>query len=153
MPLDKAALIRCAVMTGVAAVINTARVHVGVSLAVFGTGGIGLNAIQGGRLCGAYPLIAVDVADIKLEFAASMGATHAVNSAREDPGVAIKRFTAGRGAEYAVVAVGSTQAIEQAWEALGSSSAALTSRHALSMRAIRLPTSAWRWAWPKNSAH
>jgi Zn-dependent alcohol dehydrogenase len=85
MPLDKAALIGCAVMTGVGAVINTARVPVGASLAVFGTGGIGLNAIQGGRLAGAYPLIAADVADNKLEFAASLGATHTVNSAREDP--------------------------------------------------------------------
>src|SRR5437879_803563 len=76
MPLYKAALIGCAVTTGAGAVINTARVKAGSSLAVFGTGGIGLNAIQGGRLCGAYPLIAVDVADNKLEFARALGATH-----------------------------------------------------------------------------
>jgi S-(hydroxymethyl)glutathione dehydrogenase/alcohol dehydrogenase len=118
MPLDKAALIGCAVMTGAGAVINTARVPVGASLAVFGTGGIGLNAIQGGHLCGAYPLIAVDVADSKLEFAKSLGATHTVNSAQEDVVAAIKQLTAGRGAEYTVVAVGNTGAIEQAWNSL-----------------------------------
>ncbi len=117
MPLDKAALIGCAVTTGVGAVINTARVPSGASLAIFGTGGIGLNAIQGGRLCGAYPLIAVDVADNKLEFAQSLGATHAVNGSREDPVQAIRALTAGRGAEYTVVAVGNIQAMQQAWDA------------------------------------
>jgi S-(hydroxymethyl)glutathione dehydrogenase/alcohol dehydrogenase len=117
MPLEKAALIGCAVTTGVGSVINTARVPTGASLAIFGTGGIGLNAIQGGRLCGAFPLIAVDVADNKLEFARSMGATHTVNGARDNVVDSIKALTAGRGAEYTVVAVGSTQAMQQAWDA------------------------------------
>jgi S-(hydroxymethyl)glutathione dehydrogenase/alcohol dehydrogenase len=117
MPLDKAALIGCSVMTGVGAVINTARVPAGESLAVFGCGGVGLNAVQGGRLAAAYPLIAVDVADNKLDFARQMGATHAVNGSREDVPAAIKGIT-GRGAEYAIVAVGDTRAIQQAWESL-----------------------------------
>src|SRR5436305_263485 len=69
MPLDKAALIGCSVMTGVGSVLNTAKVEAGESLAVFGCGGVGLNAIQGGRIANAYPLIAVDVADNKLEMA------------------------------------------------------------------------------------
>lgn len=118
MPLDKAALIGCAVTTGAGAVINTAKVRAGASLAVFGTGGIGLNAVQGGRLCGAYPLIAVDVADHKLEFARSLGATHTVNGARDSVVDAIKTLTDGRGAEYTVVAVGSIPAMQQAWDAL-----------------------------------
>ena len=118
MPLDKAALIGCAVTTGTGAVINTARVPSGASLAIFGAGGIGLNAVQGGRLCGAFPLIAVDVADNKLEFARRLGATHPVNSSKTDPVQAIRDLTQGRGAEYTVVAVGNTSAIQQAWEAL-----------------------------------
>jgi S-(hydroxymethyl)glutathione dehydrogenase/alcohol dehydrogenase len=118
MPLDKAALIGCAVTTGTGAVINTARVPAGASLAIFGVGGIGLNAVQGGRLAGAFPLIAVDVADNKLEFARTLGATHTVNGAQVDPVQKIRDLTAGRGAEFTVVAVGNTGAIQQAWDAL-----------------------------------
>jgi S-(hydroxymethyl)glutathione dehydrogenase / alcohol dehydrogenase len=118
MPLDKAALIGCAVTTGAGAVINTARVKAGASLAIFGTGGIGLNAIQGGRLCGAYPLIAVDVADNKLEFARALGATHTVNGSRDNVVESIRRLTDERGAEFTVVAVGSIPAMQQAWDAL-----------------------------------
>jgi S-(hydroxymethyl)glutathione dehydrogenase / alcohol dehydrogenase len=117
MPLDKAALIGCSVMTGVGSVINTAKVPAGESLAVFGCGGVGLNAVQGGRIAAAYPLIAVDVADNKLEFARQMGATHTINAAREDVPAAIKKIT-GRGVEYAVVAVGVTSVMQQAWESL-----------------------------------
>jgi len=117
MPLDKAALVGCSVMTGVGAVINTAKVEAGESLAVFGTGGVGLNAIQGGRVAGAYPLIAVDVADNKLEFARKLGATHVVNAAKENAVEAIQKIT-GRGADYAVVAVGSTAVQGQAYEAI-----------------------------------
>jgi Zn-dependent alcohol dehydrogenase len=106
------------VTTGVGAVINTARVPAGASLAVFGVGGIGLNAVQGGRLCGAFPLIAVDIADNKLEFARGLGATHVVNSTRTDAVGAIRDLTYGRGSEHSVVAVGSVVAIQQAWDAL-----------------------------------
>jgi Zn-dependent alcohol dehydrogenase len=114
MPLETAALIGCSVMTGVGSVLNTAKVDAGESLAVFGCGGVGLNAVQGGRLANAYPLIAVDVADNKLEFARMMGATHLINATREN---AVERITqiTGRGADYAVVAVGSTKVEEQAW--------------------------------------
>jgi S-(hydroxymethyl)glutathione dehydrogenase / alcohol dehydrogenase len=108
----------CAVTTGAGAVINTARVKAGASLAIFGTGGIGLNAIQGGRLCGAYPLIAVDVADNKLEFARALGATHTVNGSRDNVVESIRRLTDERGAEFTVVAVGSIPAMQQAWDAL-----------------------------------
>jgi Zn-dependent alcohol dehydrogenase len=117
MPLEKAALIGCSVMTGVGAVLNTAKVMPGQSLAVFGCGGVGLNAVQGGRLASAYPLIAVDLAANKLEFARGMGATHLVDSSKESPAEAIKRIT-GRGVDYAVVTVGAIQATQQAWDSL-----------------------------------
>ena len=116
MPLEKAALIGCSVMTGVGAVLNTARVPAGASLAVFGCGGIGLNAVQGGRLASAHPLIAVDVGANKLEYARSMGATHLVDASSEDPVAAIQRIT-GRGADYAIVAVGDTRVAGQAFAA------------------------------------
>ncbi|HEV8633198.1 MAG TPA: Zn-dependent alcohol dehydrogenase [Chloroflexota bacterium] len=117
MPLDTAALIGCSVMTGVGSVLNTARVEAGESLAVFGCGGVGLNAVQGGRIAGAYPLIAVDVADNKLEYAQAMGATHTINAAREDAVEAIQQLTS-RGADYAVVAVGDTRVQAQAYRAI-----------------------------------
>jgi S-(hydroxymethyl)glutathione dehydrogenase/alcohol dehydrogenase len=117
MPLDKAALIGCSVTTGLCSVLNVAQVPAGASMAVFGTGGIGLNAIQGGPITSAYPVIAVDVNDAKLEYARSFGATHLVNAAKEDPVEAIRRLTGGAGAAYTFVAVGSAQAIEQAFDA------------------------------------
>src|SRR5579884_243312 len=90
MPLDRAALIGCAVMTGVGAVLNTARVETGATMAVFATGGVGLNVIQGGTLVNASEIIGVDLLDNKLEYARKVGATHVVNSGREDPVKAIK---------------------------------------------------------------
>jgi S-(hydroxymethyl)glutathione dehydrogenase/alcohol dehydrogenase len=117
MPLEKAALIGCSVMTGTGAVLNTAKVPAGASMAVFGAGGIGLNVMQGGRIAGAHPIIAVDVRANKLEYAQGLGATHAVDASREDPIEAIKRIT-GRGADYSFVAVGDTRAIQQAFECL-----------------------------------
>jgi Zn-dependent alcohol dehydrogenase len=117
--LEAAALIGCSVMTGVGAVINTAGVKPGESLVVIGCGGIGLNAVQGGRLASAEPLIAVDIADNKLEYARALGATHTINASREDVADRVRQLTNGRGADYAVVAVGSTRAVGTAWSALG----------------------------------
>lgn len=108
MPLDKASLIGCGVMTGVGAVINTARVEPGSSVAVFGSGGVGLNCIQGARLANASPIIAVDLLDNKLEMAMAFGATHAVNAGREDPVARIQEITGGPGAHYAFEAIGLT---------------------------------------------
>jgi hypothetical protein len=78
----------------------------------------GLNAVQGARLCGAFPLVGVDFADNKLAFAQTLGASHTINATLNDPVGAIRELTAGRGAEFTFVAVGSTQAIDQAWQAL-----------------------------------
>ena len=117
MPLDLAALIGCSVMTGVGAVINTAAVPAGASMAVFGVGGVGLNVVQGGALAAAHPIIAVDINAAKLEHARKLGATHGIDASREDPVAAIKRLTR-LGADYTFVAVGATQAVAQACDAL-----------------------------------
>ena len=97
-PLDKAALIGCSVMTGVGAVFNTAQVHPGSSVAVFGAGGVGLNVIQGAAIAGAERIIAVDINPRKLEFAAALGATEGIDASARDPLPAIR---AERDAELA----------------------------------------------------
>jgi S-(hydroxymethyl)glutathione dehydrogenase/alcohol dehydrogenase len=117
VPLAQAALIGCGVLTGVGAVINTARVEPGASVAVFGCGGVGLNCIQGALLAGAEPTIAVDLRDNKLEMGRAFGATHTVNAGKEDPIQRIQEITGGPGAHYAFEAIGLTgepfrQAIE-----------------------------------------
>ena len=117
MPLEMAALVGCSVMTGVGAVINTAAVPPGASIAVFGVGGVGLNVVQGGALVAAHPIIAVDVVASKLEYARAIGATHGIDASREDPVAAI-RNTTRRGADYTFVAVGNTRATSQAIDAL-----------------------------------
>src|SRR5437879_9782007 len=90
MPLDRAALIGCSVMTGVGAVINTAAVPAGASMAVFGVGGVGLNVVQGGAMVAAHPVIAVDVKPARLEHARALGATHGIDASREDPCAALR---------------------------------------------------------------
>ena len=106
IPLDRAALVGCGVMTGVGAAINTARVTPGASVAVFGCGGVGLSIIQGARLAGASTIIAIDVADTKLELAKRLGATHVVNGGREDAVGRCKELTGGHGPDFTFEAVG-----------------------------------------------
>lgn len=98
IPTDVTSIIGCAVMTGAGAVINTARVQPGQSVAVFGVGGVGLSAVVGARVAGADPIIAVDLDDEKLEFARRFGATHGINAGREDPVAAIHALTVREGA-------------------------------------------------------
>jgi S-(hydroxymethyl)glutathione dehydrogenase / alcohol dehydrogenase len=105
------------VITGVGAVVNAAKVKMGSSVAVFGCGGIGLNAVQGARIVGALTIIAGDVAPQKLAYAQQMGATHLVKASQEDPVVAIKELTGGHGVDYAFEAIGLTTTIEQAYAA------------------------------------
>lgn len=111
MPLDSAALLACGVITGLGAVVNTARVPAGSSVVVIGTGGVGLNSIQGASLSGAQPIIAVDLVDSKLEAAVGFGATHTVNPRQQDLPEAVRTWTGGRGADFVFVTVGSGQAI------------------------------------------
>ena len=111
IPLDSASLLACGVITGTGAVLNTAQVPAGSSVAVVGTGGVGLNCVQGARLAGADPIIAVDLADAKLDAAMRFGATLAVNAAREDAEDTVRAGTGGRGADYVFVAAGNRAAV------------------------------------------
>jgi S-(hydroxymethyl)glutathione dehydrogenase / alcohol dehydrogenase len=110
---DRASLLACGVMTGFGAVVWRARVRPGSSCAIVGAGGVGLNAVQGACLSGADPIIAVDVNERKLQAAKAFGATHTVNSAKVDAIEAVRDLTAGRGADYVFVTVGSGAAMEQ----------------------------------------
>ena len=116
IPLEKAALVGCGVMTGVGAAINTAEVQAGSSVAVFGAGGIGLNVIQGVAMSGANAIIAVDTNPLKLDFALRFGATHAVDASEEDPVEKVRAFTEGRGSDYAFEAIGNATVMRQAYE-------------------------------------
>jgi S-(hydroxymethyl)glutathione dehydrogenase/alcohol dehydrogenase len=119
MPLDSASLLACGVITGFGAVVNRARVEVNSSCVIIGTGGVGLNAVQGAAISGAYPVIAVDLSDSKLEAARSFGATHTVNAGRDDAIDAVKQLTSGRGADYVFITVGSTAAMQQGFSMSG----------------------------------
>jgi S-(hydroxymethyl)glutathione dehydrogenase/alcohol dehydrogenase len=114
-PLDKAVLVGCGVTTGVGAAMNTAQIQPGDKVAVIGTGGVGLNVVQGAALAGAAQIIAVDVEDRKLEFASSFGATDAVNPNEGDPVEAVMALTGGIGVDYAIEVIGNTKTIEQAY--------------------------------------
>ena len=114
-PLDKLSIMGCAVATGVGAVLNTAKVEAGSSVAVIGVGGVGLSVIQGAALAGAYPIIAIDVRERKLEMAQQFGATHFVNASEKDPVEAVGVLTDG-GADYAFEVIGSPKAISQAFD-------------------------------------
>ncbi|WP_071796910.1 Zn-dependent alcohol dehydrogenase [Natronohydrobacter thiooxidans] len=114
IPLDVAALLACGVITGVGAVFNTAAMPAGASAVVIGTGGVGLNTIQGARIAGARRIIALDVAPEKLHAAREFGATDGVLATAPDARAQVLALTGGRGAEYVFVTVGAVMAYEQA---------------------------------------
>jgi S-(hydroxymethyl)glutathione dehydrogenase/alcohol dehydrogenase len=113
LPLTELALMGCAVMTGVGAVLNTARVRPGDTVAVVGCGGVGLNVVQGARIAGSTTIIAIDVVQSKLELARELGATAVVNAREEDPIGAI-RENVPVGVDYAFEALGRPETIETA---------------------------------------
>jgi Zn-dependent alcohol dehydrogenase len=115
LPAEIAALFGCAVMTGVGAAVNTARVQPGESVAVFGLGGVGLAALLGARAAGAFPLIAIDVLPSKLELATELGATHIV-AAGEGSVAEIRSITKG-GAQTTIETVGNEMVLAQAYAA------------------------------------
>ncbi|MSP83735.1 MAG: Zn-dependent alcohol dehydrogenase [Alphaproteobacteria bacterium] len=123
MPLDRAALIGCAVTTGFGAVTNTARIEVGSTVAVIGCGGVGLSAINGAAIAGAGRIIAVDVKGSKLNLARHFGATDVVNAAAVDPVAAVRDMTGG-GVAYSFEALGLKKTAEQAFRMLRASGAA-----------------------------
>ena len=117
MPLDRAALIGCGVTTGVGAVIHTAKVEPGSSVAVIGCGGVGLSAINGAAIAGAAQIIAIDMVPSKLDLARKFGATHVLNAGEVDVKEAVRELTNG-GVHYSFEAIGLKQTAEQAFKIL-----------------------------------
>jgi alcohol dehydrogenase len=115
LPLDEAALFGCAVLTGVGAVLNTARVTPGSTVAVIGLGGVGLASVLGAILAGARRIVAIDLADDKLALAKSLGATDTFNAASPDCAEQVRAATAG-GVEFAFELAGSVKAMELAYK-------------------------------------
>jgi len=118
IPLDRAALVGCGVLTGVGAALRSAGLQAGQTVAVFGCGGVGLSIVQGARIGGARQIIAVDQFDGKLEMAKAVGATHTVNSKQDDPVKAVRALTRGLGVDHAFEAVGLSILCRQAIESL-----------------------------------
>jgi S-(hydroxymethyl)glutathione dehydrogenase / alcohol dehydrogenase len=113
LPLTRACLLGCGVLTGVGAALNTAQVTAGSTVAVIGCGGVGLSVIQGARLAYARRIIAVDVDDAKLDLARRCGATDVVNARTEDAVAAVQTLTPG-GVDYAFEAIGLPATVQQA---------------------------------------
>ena len=116
LPFELAALFGCAVLTGVGAVVNTAKVEPGQSVAVVGLGGVGLSAVLGAKLAGARQIVAVDLSDERLAFAAKLGATDAVKPARTAPSRRSRRISGG-GVDVAFDMAGAVPALELAYAA------------------------------------
>ena len=138
LPLDEAALFGCAVLTGVGAVVNTAQVRAGSSVAVIGLGGVGLASILGAVAAGARHVVAVDLSDEKLALAKSLGATHAINAKAEDLVDQVKQATRG-GVDYAIEMAGSVRAFDSAYR--------MTRRGGTTVTA-GLPNPSSTWAMP-----
>jgi Zn-dependent alcohol dehydrogenase len=129
MPLDKACLIACGVITGVGACMNTTPVFAGAKVAVIGCGGVGLSVIQGAKLMHASQIIAVDVNPVKLEWAKQFGATHVVNARDGDPVAEVRRLTEDGwdgGVNFAFEATGIPMCTEQAVKMLAYAGTATT---------------------------
>ncbi|HEY8762040.1 MAG TPA: Zn-dependent alcohol dehydrogenase [Candidatus Dormibacteraeota bacterium] len=118
VPLEVAALMGCAVMTGVGAVMNTARVEPGASVLVIGAGGVGLNVVMGAVLVGANQVIVADLLESKLELARSFGATHVINAREEDVVAAVRDVTGGDGADYAFEVIGNPRTMATAYQSV-----------------------------------
>lgn len=118
IPMDRAALLSCGVLTGVGAALRSAGLQAGQTVAVFGCGGVGLSIVQGARIGGARQIIAVDQFDSKLEMAKALGATHVVNSSQDDPVRAVRALAGGAGVDHAFEAVGTAKLVRQAIESL-----------------------------------
>jgi S-(hydroxymethyl)glutathione dehydrogenase/alcohol dehydrogenase len=116
-PLEHAALLGCAVMTGYGGAVHAGRIRPEDSVVVIGCGAVGLSAVQGARIAGASPIVAVDVNARKLAWAQQLGATHTVNASDRDPVRFVQDLTRGRGADVAIEAAGQNVTIRQTLEA------------------------------------
>ncbi|MEO1000198.1 MAG: Zn-dependent alcohol dehydrogenase, partial [Pseudomonadota bacterium] len=114
IPMEAAALLACGVITGVGAVVNTAKMRPGASVAVIGAGGVGLNTIQGAAIAGASRIIAIDLLPEKLEVAREFGATDGVDASAGDVAEAVRALTGGRGVAHVFVTVGAPPAFASA---------------------------------------
>jgi len=123
VPLDRASLLACGVITGLGAVTNSANIPAGSHVVVIGTGGVGLNSVQGAALRDAKTVIALDTEPGKLETAMEFGATHGVDVRAGDAAAEIRKITDGHGADYVFVTVGSTAAVDQSFAMLASGGA------------------------------
>jgi S-(hydroxymethyl)glutathione dehydrogenase/alcohol dehydrogenase len=116
VPVEQLALIGCGVTTGMGAILNTARVEPGSTVAIIGCGGVGTAAIQGARIAGASIIVAVDTVQSKLDMAMKLGATHGVLAGEgHDPVSAVKELTGGRGVDYAFEVIGNAVTLTQAY--------------------------------------
>jgi S-(hydroxymethyl)glutathione dehydrogenase/alcohol dehydrogenase len=115
MPPTLAAIVGCAVVTGVGAALNVAKVRPGDTVAVIGCGGVGLNVVQGARVAGASRIVAVDVSPSKLDLARKLGATDAVDASRDDPVEAVRSLV-GEGVDHAFEVIGRSETARQAFE-------------------------------------
>ena len=118
VPMESASLLACGVITGLGAVTNTAKIESGSDVIIIGTGGVGLNAVQGAALSGARSIIALDLAEDKLEAALQFGATNGLRADAEDLVDKVRSLTNGRGADYVFVTVGAKKAFDQSYDLL-----------------------------------
>ena len=120
IPLISASLLACGVLTGFGAVVNTANFRTGCTAVVIGTGGVGLNSVQGAAIAGAVCIIAIDVSDAKLEAARKFGATHTIKATENNIAEKVRSLTNGRGADYVFVTVGAKTAIDSSYDLMSS---------------------------------
>lgn len=145
LPMDKdisfeaAAVTGCAVVTGVGAVLNTAKVEPGSSVAVVGIGGVGLNVIQGALLANATTIIAIDLLDNKLELARQFGATHTINPGKENLQEKINSITGGIGVDYSFEVIGTPKTSQMAFDIIRRGGAAVMVGIAGAQDTIPLP--------------
>jgi S-(hydroxymethyl)glutathione dehydrogenase/alcohol dehydrogenase len=120
--LKKAALLGCAIPTGAGVILNDMKVKEGQSVAIFGVGGIGSSALLAASHSKAYPIVGIDVHDIKLERAKKLGATHTINAEKEDVHERLKEIFGGKGADFALESAGKRKVMEMAFESIKPSS-------------------------------
>ena len=118
IPLKEAALLGCAIPTGSGIILNSIEFHPGNTIAIFGVGGIGMSSILAANLMHASKIIAIDILDKKLQTAMDLGATHLINSKKENVVTQIQKITGGIGVDYAVEAVGKTETMEIAFKSV-----------------------------------
>jgi S-(hydroxymethyl)glutathione dehydrogenase/alcohol dehydrogenase len=117
--LKIAALFGCAVTTGLGVIVHDAKLTIGESVAVFGAGGVGLNMIQGAKLTSAYPIIAIDLFENRLELARRFGATHTINTKKDDVVASIRQIVGNGGLDVAIDNTGVPEVIEQCYQLAG----------------------------------